>query len=303
LRSARDNKVVSARCPGPVRDTRTPQFRPPAGSVDCHAHLFGPARAFPFAENRSFTPEDCSLADYLALLETLGIDRAVLVQGGAHGTDNAVTLDGIARSGGRFRGVAVVAPDVTDEELARLDRGGIRGIRLSALLKSGTGFAPLETLGARVKPMGWHLELHLARSEQMLDLAPRVEALGVPVVIDHFARVTGEEGLAAPGFQRMLDLLRDGADVWVKFSSFYRVSSAGFPYDDMRPMAEATIQARPERVVWGTNWPHPIFEGPMPNDGDLVDLFARWVPDPKLQRRILVDNPETLYGFPPWQGN
>jgi predicted TIM-barrel fold metal-dependent hydrolase len=260
--------------------------------------LFGPAHAFPFAENRSFTPEDCGLGDYRALLRTLGIDRAVLVQGGAHGTDNAVTLDGIARSNGRFLGVAVVAPDVANDELQRLDRGGIRGIRLSALLKSGTGFAHLELLASRVKSLGWHLELHLARSEQMLELAPRIEKLGVPVVIDHFARVTSAEGLRAPGFVRMLDLLRAGADMWVKFSSFYRVSAAGYPYDDMRPMAEATIEARPERIVWGTIWPHPIWEGPMPNDGDLADLFAQWVSDPLLRRRILVDNPEALYGFP-----
>ncbi|OFZ88213.1 MAG: hypothetical protein A2V78_03385 [Betaproteobacteria bacterium RBG_16_64_18] len=284
-------------CPGPDPNTKQPNYKAPARACDCHAHVFGPVAAYPLTPNRSFTPPDSPIGDYLQMLATLGIERAVLVQGSAHGTDNSATLDAIAQAGNRFRGVAVIEPTVTDAELERLHGGGIRGCRMSTMVKGGVGFESLEGLAARVLGLGWHLVLHLNRSIELVDLAPRLLASGATFVVDHLARVRGDEGLEAPGFRMLLRLLKETECCWVKLSSLYRLSGEPYPYRDMLPMINAVVEARPDRVLWGSNWPHPIHHGPMPNDGDLLDAFAQWIPTEALRHRILVDNPATLYGF------
>ena len=284
-------------CPGPDPNTKRPNYEAPQGACDCHAHVFGPVAAYPLTPNRSFTPSDCPIGDYLQMLATLGIERAVLVQGSAHGTDNSATFDAIAQVGNRFRGVAVIEPTITEAELVRLHEGGFRGCRMSTMVKGGVGFESLEALAVRVKLLGWHLVLHLNRSSELVELAPRLLASGATFVVDHLARVRGDEGPEAPGFRMLLRLLQETDRGWVKLSSLYRLSGEPHPYRDMLPMINAVVEARPDRVLWGSNWPHPIHYGPMPNDGDLLDAFAQWIPTEPLRQRILVNNPAALYGF------
>ncbi len=283
-------------CAGPDRLHRVPRWQPPAGSVDTHAHVFGPRARFEFSPERSYTPEDCSVDDYAALLAMLGIDRCVLVQSGAHGTDNRATLDAIERLGPRARGVAVIRPGLPAEALRALDAAGVRGCRLSSVVRGGASFEQLEALAAETQPLGWHLLLHLHRSSELLALEPRLRALPNPIVIDHLARVLGSEGADAPAMDALLRLLDTGR-VWVKLASLYRSSSLPYPHEDLLPLIRRVSDARPDRLIWGTNWPHPIHTGPMPHDADLVDLVPLWLPDPALQRRVLVDNPAALYRF------
>ena len=288
---------MTRRCQGPDPDTKAPRVLPPPLSCDTHAHVFGPAGRYPYAEERGYTPPDCPVEDYAGMLDTLGIDRAVIVQGGAHGTDNRVTLDAIAWMGERCRGVAVLAPTVGDRELEALDRGGIRGLRLSTVLKGGVGTQHLETMAARAREIGWHVQIHLEAADELVDLEPRLRRLPVPFVIDHLGRARGGAGTGQPGFQVLLRLLEETDGCWVKLASWYRLSGQGPPYADMRPLAEALIAARPDRVLWGSNWPHPMFAGAMPNDGDLLDQFLQWAGDEATRKTILVDNPAKLYGF------
>lgn len=283
-------------CAGPDPHTRTPAFRMPPGACDTHAHVFGPVARFPYADARSYTPPEATVERYAALLDTLGIERCVLVQGGPHGTDNRVTLDAIARLGARARGVAVIRPDLDDAQRQALHDGGMRGCRMSTVVRGGAGFEHLEALSAQTRPLGWHLVLHLRRSEELVDLAPRLRALDQPFVLDHLGHVLGDEGVEAPGFQALLGLL-DTDRCWVKLASLYRSSSRPHPYEDMLPMIHRVVAARPDRLLWGSNWPHPINPVAMPNDGDLVDLIPVWVPDAAARQQMLVDNPARLYGF------
>ena len=168
---------------------------------------------------------------------------------------------------------------------------------MSDAIVPGTPLALMESFADRVGPLGWHLQLLLARCEDVIALSPRIETLRVPVVIDHMGSVTAADGPHAKGFRRLIELARDCDHVWVKIAAFYRRSLQGFPHADMRPMARALAGARPDRLLWGTNWPHPVYDVGPPNDGDLVDLFAEWFPDPVVQRQILVRNPARLFGF------
>lgn len=283
-------------CAGPDRALRAPRLRLPAGTVDCHAHVFGPRERFPFSAERSYTPEDCTVEDYRALLDNLGIDRCVIVHGGAHGTDNAVTLDALRAMGPRARGVAVIRPGLGDEALDALHAGGMRGCRISSVVRGGARFEHLEDLARETHRLGWHVLIHLHRSEELVDLAPRLRAIPNPFVLDHLGHVLGAEGTASPGFRALLALLDTGR-CWVKLASLYRSSAEPYPHADMLPMIHAVVAARPDRVIWGTNWPHPIYRGAMPNDADLVDLLPRWIPDEAIRHRVLVDNPAALYGF------
>jgi predicted TIM-barrel fold metal-dependent hydrolase len=283
-------------CQGPDRQLRRPRYAMPAGAVDCHAHVFGPAARYPFSPERSYTPEDCTVAQYGTLLDTLGIDRCVLVQGGPHGTDNRVTLDAIAELGARARGVAVIRPGLGAQALQALHDGGMRGCRISTVVRGGASFEHLEALAAETHALGWHLVLHLRQSAELRALAPRLRALPNPFVLDHLGHVLGSEGTASEGFACVMELL-DTDRCWVKLASLYRSSAEAWPHADMLPMIHAVARARPDRLLWGSNWPHPIHAGAMPNDADLVDLIPLWVPDAETQRRMLVDNPARLYGF------
>lgn len=290
------NATQAPPCQGPDRDTRRPRFQMPELACDTHAHVFGPQVRFPFSSERSYTPEDCTVENYATLLQTLGIARKVIVHGGAHGTDNSVTLEAIARLGPSARGVAVIRPGLGRAELHRLHQGGMRGCRLSTVVRGGAGFEHLEALAAETAELNWHLVLHFKHSHELVALAPRLRALPNPFVVDHLGHVLGSEGPNAPGMNVLMDLLETDR-CWVKLASLYRSSSELYPHKDMLPLIHHVAAARPDRLLWGSNWPHPIHKGVMPNDGDLVDLIPLWTPDPEVQQQMLVSNPARLYGF------
>ncbi|HYI84629.1 MAG TPA: amidohydrolase family protein [Acetobacteraceae bacterium] len=282
-------------CKAPDPNTRTPAYRMPSGACDAHCHVFGPADRFPYAPDRAYTPPDAPYEDLVRLHRILGVERAVIVHASCHGSDMRVTLDGIARSNGTIRGVAVVEPGVTDAELAALDAGGIRGVRFNFVKHLGgmPDLAFFERVLTQVEPLGWHVVLHLD-AEDVVELAPRIARIRVPFVIDHMGRVKAKHGLDQRPFRQLLELMRNPL-AWVKICGAERVSSAGAPFRDAVPFARALVEAAPDRVLWGTDWPHPNIAGDMPNDGDLVELLAEAVEDEALRRRVLVDNPTRLY--------
>lgn len=275
-----------------------PAIDVPPGACDCHVHLYGPVARYPFAADASFIPPDRTLGDYIGVLDRLRLSRAVIVHGVVHGTDCSVTLDALAAERDRFRGVAVISPDISDHDLHRLHAAGMTGVRMTTVVESGVDFGAMERIAARIGELGWHVELHLGSAAEMVELAPRLRRLPTPFVIDHLGRVRGGEGVNHPGFQALLALMRDDDRCWVKLSSFYRLSDSGAPdYADMVSIGRALVAARPDRLVWGSNWPHPgYFEDP-PDDSGLLDFLSQWCDDAATRRRILVDNPARLYRF------
>jgi 2-pyrone-4,6-dicarboxylate lactonase len=284
-------------CAAPDPDTRAPRFALPPDTCDAHCHVFGPADTFPYAEDRAYTPPDSPKERLAALHRILGIDRAVIVQASCHGSDNRATLDAIAASGGRRRGIAIVEGDVAEGELAALHEGGIRGVRFNFVKHLG-GVPDLRLFRRvveRIAPLGWHLVLHLDAGD-ILALSDLFRPLPLPFVIDHMGRVSARDGLAQPPFQALLSLLRLET-CWVKVCGAERVSAAGPPFEDALPFAAALVAAAPDRVLWGTDWPHPNIARHMSNDADLVDLVPRIAADAATRHKLLVDNPERLYGF------
>jgi len=271
----------------------------PPDSCDTHAHLFGPASVYPWNPARGYTPPDASAASYEALHRTLGVGRGVLTQPSVYGTDNACILDYVARHPDRMRAVVAVGPDVGDAELAQMHDRGARGIRINLADKGGNPFASfreINNVADRLKAIGWHIELllHVHQTGGMLD---DIRKLPVDISVGHFGYMPAALGVAHPEFRKFLDLVREGR-TWVKFTAPYRITGlATTPYDDVIPVAHALAEAGPDRILWGTDWPHPICPVPMPNDGDLTDHLADWIPDAGLRQRILVDNPARLYGF------
>jgi 2-pyrone-4,6-dicarboxylate lactonase len=287
--------VAIPNCPGPIRATKKPRYQPPPGATDCHAHIFGPPEQYPYSDGRSYTPETCTAADYAAMLATIGFTRAALVQGGAHGTDNRPVLDAIARDYDHFRGVAVIPPGLRSDQLAMLNAGGIRGVRLSTMV--GFDFSQLARLAGEVHELDWHVLLHFKHAAELIDVEPVLTHIRNPFILDHLAHLTPADGITSDPFRAVLRLLDTGR-CYVKLASLYRSSAEPYPHRDMLPLVHAVVKARPNRIIWGSNWPHPIlYDRAMPNDGDLVDLIPMWVPDPADQQRILVDNPAELYGF------
>lgn len=284
-------------CLPPDANTRTPRYRPPALACDSHAHVFHDYARYPLSPVRSFTPPEAPVADYLRMLDVLGIRRGVIVHSSAYGADTRVSEAAVRSAPDRLRGVAVTTPDTPFADLERLDAAGFSGSRLSTVVKGTLGFDALEAIAARIKPLGWHVAVHVNRSEELVALAPRLLATGNTIVIDHIARVRGDEGVHAPGYHALLELLRTGR-CWVKVSALHRTSSQPAPWTDMRPLVEGLLEARPDRVVWGTDWPHVNQYDEMQNDADLLDAFAGWVTDDALRRQVLVDNPAALYRFP-----
>jgi 2-pyrone-4,6-dicarboxylate lactonase len=282
-------------CKPPDPHPKVPGFRLPPGACDAHCHVFGPADRFPYAPERSYTPPDAPVENLRALHRTLGVSRAVIVQASCHGTDNRAMLDAIASSRDAYRGVAIVGGDVTDAELAALDRGGVRAVRFNFVAHLG-GAPDLEVFDRtldRISRLGWHVVLHLDAAD-IVAYADRIRRLAVPFVIDHMGRVKAAGGLDQKPFKMLLELMGNPL-AWVKVCGAERVSSTGKPFHDAIPFAAALIEVAPERVLWGTDWPHPNITGDMPNDGELVDLFAGVTADAALRRAVLVDNPTRLY--------
>ncbi len=270
----------------------------PPGACDCHVHVFGPSARYPFAADRAYTPPEASFRSYQRVMRDLGLTRAVLVQPSVYGTDNRAMLDAMRHGGPAVRGVAVIgAPDDCGADgLAALDAAGVRGVRMNTLFPGPEGSDDLDELAARIAPFGWHLQVLIDVAETT-GLAKRLGSLPVATVIDHLGHMPAALGRDHPGFQDLLALLREGR-CWVKLSAPYRLSGRrGPPYDDVRPFAEAVLEAAPDRVVWGSDWPHPAIEGPRPHPATLLDPLFDWVDDADLRRRVLVDNPVHLYGF------
>jgi predicted TIM-barrel fold metal-dependent hydrolase len=258
--------------------------------------VFGPAAKFPYAPDRSYTPPDAPVEALRKLHAHLGISRAVIVHASCHGSAMAVTLDAIASSGGLYRGVAVVQDSVTDAELARLHAGGIRGIRFNFVEHLG-GVPDLEVfhrLVARIKPMGWHIVLHFDAGD-LLEQRALLERIDVPFIIDHMGRVKAAEGLEQAPFRALTELYRGNPLAWIKISGAERVSVGRRPFRDAVPFAQSLIAIDADRLLWGTDWPHPNIRKDMPNDGELVDLLTEMCPDVRLRQRILVDNPTRIY--------
>ena len=278
-------------------DTRAPRFHPPARACDAHCHVFGPAARFPYAPDRSYTPPDAPKENLAALHRILGIERAVIVQASCHGSDNRATLDAIASSGGRYRGIAIVDESVTDRGYAALHAGGIRGVRFNFVKHLGgrPEMRVFHRVLERIVPLGWHLVLHLDAAD-IVELAPLLRGLRLPFIIDHMGRVKADAGLDQAPFRALLELVKLDT-CWVKVCGAERVSTAGPPFADAVPFARMLVEAAPDRVLWGTDWPHPNIAGRMPNDGDLVDLVPLIAPDAAAQRKLLVDNPARLHDF------
>ena len=285
--------------PPPHPDPHPPtRFTPPPGSCDAHCHVFGPADRFPFAAGRSYTPPDSGVEDLLHLQERLGLERAVIVQASCHGSDNSAMLDALHVGSGRFAGVAMIDDSHGEGQLQEMHGAGVRGIRFNFVrhLSADPDLGELWRLVRRVEPLGWHLDLHF----DAMDL-PRhgdlLEDLPVPFIIDHMARVTAPDGIRQESFAYLVDLVRRNDRAWVKISGAERITGNGAPpYHDVVPFAQKLIDAAPDRVLWGTDWPHPNVRH-MPDDGDLVDLLADFAPDETTRQRILVDNPQRLYEF------
>jgi predicted TIM-barrel fold metal-dependent hydrolase len=283
-------------CPPPDPHPVKPSLTLPPGACDAHCHVFGPARKFPYAADRSYTPPDAPVEKLRALHAHLGISRAVIVHASCHGSEMDVTLDAIASSGGLYRGVAVVEDAVTDRELERLHAGGIRGIRFNFVKHLG-GVPDLNVfyrLLARIKPLGWHIVLHFDAGD-ILEQGALLSRIDVPFIIDHMGRVRAGEGLGQAPFQALLALYRENPLAWIKISGAERISAGKRPFGDAVPFARALIAVDAGRLLWGTDWPHPNITRDMPNDGELVDLLVEMCPDDAVRNRILVDNPTRMY--------
>ncbi len=278
---------------------RPPSFDVPPGACDCHAHVCGPAARYPYAADRIYTPPDALPADYRHMLDTLGVARAVLVQPSVYGTDNRAMLDALDQDPVRLRAVAVVPFDVDVRTLEAMHARGVRGVRCNIVdVKEGKGRLPVEALHAlalRIAPFGWHMEF-LMHVDEFPDLDRQLASIAVPMVFGHLGYVPTARGTQTEGFEALLRLLRDGR-AWAKLTGPYRLTGAGLPYADVDAVAARLVEAAPQQLVWGSDWPHVIVKTAMPNDGALFDVLARWVPDPQLRRRILVENPCRLYGF------
>jgi 2-pyrone-4,6-dicarboxylate lactonase len=273
-----------------------PRFTPPPGAVDAHCHVFGPQADFPFSPKAKYLPQDAGPDALFALRDHLGFARNVIVQASCHGTDNRATLDAIARSNGLARGVAVVDPAITDAELDALHAGGIRGVRFN-FLKRLVDDAPKDKfleVARRIERLGWHVVVYF-EADILEEMLPFLAAIPVPIVIDHMGRpdvTQGPDGADMVAFRRLLDS-RD--DIWTKVTCADRLDAAGPPYADFVAAVRPLVEAYPDRVLWGTDWPHPNMEKVLPDDGHLVDTIPLIAPTAELQHKLLVANPMRLY--------
>lgn len=275
-----------------------PNFKFPPLSCDCHCHIFGPADKFPFMHTSGGGGDlfEASKESLMIAHDILGIERAVIVHANSHGTDNSVTLDAIAAGGGNRRGIALVDDDITDAELSSLHDGGIRGVRYGFPVRHGgpPSRERLMRMSSRMAELDWHLVFLFGDGDLVLH-EETMRQLPSKIVFDHMGWLQAKEGVSQPGFQLLLELLKDGR-YWVKVSGSTRVSEA--PYTGAIPLASALIESAPDRVIWGTDWPHPN-PGPagVPDDGKLADIMAQFTTDDGSRQKFLVDNPAILYQF------
>jgi 2-pyrone-4,6-dicarboxylate lactonase len=274
-----------------------PAFKPPAGAVDAHCHVFGPGDRFPYAPERKYTPCDAPKQKLWELRDFLGFERNVIVQATCHGADNRALVDALHDSNDRARGVATVKHDVSDLELLELHAAGVRGVRFN-FVKRLVDTTPRETLLAiakRIQPLGWHIVIYF-EAQELPELYDFFTSLPTTVVVDHMGRPDVTRPADGPEFELFLKLMRENSNFWSKVSCPERLSKSGPPtYDDVVPFAQRVVETFPDRVLWGTDWPHPNMKSHMPDDGKLVDFIPRIARTPELQRKLLVDNPLSLY--------
>lgn len=274
-----------------------PRFGLPAGAVDAHCHVFGPGDTFPFAAERKYTPCDAGQAELFALRDHLGFSRNVIVQATCHGHDNRAMCDAIAASDGRAKGVASVGVDVSDRDLEALAAAGVMGARFNFVrrLVDPKPDADYQRLAARLAPLGWHVVIYF----EAADLEERFDffaGLPLPLVVDHMGRPDVTKSPDGPDFERFLTFMRENRNTWCKVTCPERLSVSGPPgYDDVIPFARRVVEAFPDRVLWGTDWPHPNMKSHMPDDGNLVDFIPCIAPTEELQQKLLVANPMRLY--------
>lgn len=292
------------RIAGPVAHPRVPRKQPPPGSWDTHAHIFGPSDRFPYTAGRGYTPPDAPVENFIALLDRLGMARGVVVQGNAHGYDNRVLLDALSRFPGRLRGVAITDTRIAPSTLRDWHDLGMRGLRFHLFSDAGkpgyvrgVGLDVFDVFRKTMAELGWVMQI-FCDWRLMGDLAPTLRDVSrqMPVIVDHMLHIPAERGIADTNFQALLRLVGEG-DVHVKVSAPYRLSAQFPAYEDARAFHDALIAANPERLMWGSDWPHPsIAAEVMPDDGHLLDLFMAWTPMESTQRRILVETPARLFG-------
>lgn len=287
-------------------------FEVPRGACDCHVHIQDPAK-FPYVANRVYTPPPASVEELEGLQRALKLERVVVVQPSIYGTDNACTLDAVRRLGARARAVVVIGEQTSRSELQEMNGIGARGVRLNLETSTAGAFDPgrakalLDRVAEQISGLNWHVQFY-TRPSIIAGLKDHLAHAPFPVVFDHFARAAAQQGPGQPGFDAVLDLVKAGR-AYVKISGAYRVSERAPDYADATPLAQALVAANPDRIIWGTDWPHPNSDfgrgkplteiaPPFPiDDGLLLNQLAQWVPDAAVRRKILVDNPARLYGF------
>jgi predicted TIM-barrel fold metal-dependent hydrolase len=283
----------------PDRETRQPKLKPPPGACDTHLHVYGPVDRFPLSPDRHYTPDPHStLEDYLNIHRKLGLQRAVIVTGSANGTNNQVTLDALARMRGKFKGLALLDPAITDAELLHLKENGFTGFRVKANGKGGLSFEDAKKMATHAQDFGWHVEFMSQSTTEVVAAVPFLKKLKMPYVFDHVAYAEPGMSVDDSEFKELLRILEAEEHAWINLYSFYQLSKDGPPnYTDMVPVVQALIEARPDHVIWGSNWPHGAISVPTPNDADLLDFLLNAAADEQTRKLILSDNPARLYGW------
>ena len=277
-------------------DPKKPDYAPPKGAVDAHCHVFGPEAEFPYAPERKYTPCDAGKDKLFALRDHLGFERNVIVQASCHGKNNDALVDALHAAGDLARGVAVVGKDITETELHELDKAGVRAVRFNFVkrLVDDTPWEVFLGIYEKIKPLGWHIVVYF-EAPDLEGLIPLLEQFDTTIVVDHMGRPDVSEGVDGAGFQRFIQLMDEHPNIWTKVSCPERLTVQGPDYDDVVPFARTLVERFPDRVLWGTDWPHPNMKSHVPDDGVLVDVIPRIAPTDKLQQKLLVENPMRLY--------
>ena len=268
----------------------------PEGAVDSHCHVFGPSAEFPFAPERKYTPCDAGKKQLFSLRDYLGFTRNVIVQATCHGKDNRAMVDACRSSGGLARGIASVGSDITEAEIVEMHEAGVRGVRFN-FVKRLVDATPQETfylIADKIKSFGWHIVVYF-EAQDLEELEPFLKKLPTIIVVDHMGRPNVDKGVKHPNFQRFLRLMEENANIWSKVTCPERLTSEGPPYDDVVPFCKEIVDQFTDRVLWGTDWPHPNMKSHMPDDGFLVDFIKKIAPKPEFRQKLLVDNPMRLY--------
>ena len=298
----RGNVDDPPRIAGPVSNPIKPRIKPPPGAWDTHAHIFGPSDKFPYQPGRGYTPPDAPVERFIALLDHLGFANGLVVQGNAHVYDNSVVLDALTHFPARLRGVAITDTRIKPDTLREWDARGMRGLRFHLFPQRpnyirGVGLDVFAVFRKTMAELGWVVQF-FCDHRMLAKTAPVLRDISrdMTVIVDHLGMVPAARGVGDPNFQALLKLVGDG-HAYVKLSAVYRLSPQYPDYPDAKPLHDALIAANPERLIWGTDWPHPSIPADvMPDDGHLLDLFHDWTPDQQTRRRILVDTPVRLFG-------